>query len=189
MRPTSVQRLVVLRVLAAAFALTIASSATASAEVLLEMEGRAPAFPNNLQPGRAEPAKSAEPAAYFLEWDTYKSLIVIGEGSGRLRPAWVVTYEPLPGGKGEQYIVAYRAKASRDQDGVIHIDARKAIIVGPKIRGWSPDSFAFTADQQVYTLDDRLSGNTGKITETVARDTAQYEKLLSLAQMIVNESG
>jgi hypothetical protein len=135
-------------------------------------------------PGREQPAAPAPVLAYRFRWDDYVTLVVIAdEGQGLRRPAWVVTYD-----RGEQVVVGYRATAFADGAGNVHIDARKAIIAGPKREEWSPDSFAFTRDGKVLTIDDANRANTGELIETtLAGQGDVYRTLLGIAMAIVRE--
>ncbi len=104
-----------------------------------------------------------------FDWDTYRTIIVVGEGVGMVKPAWVATFE-----KGE-FHVGYRATAFRDARDRLHIDARHASDVGPNASNWIPDSFAF-GHKLLWTLDDQDSGHTGGMGEvvTAASDRAAW---------------
>lgn len=144
----------------------------------------APALPGNLQPGRDAPRAPALAGAWRVGWDDYKTLVVVGDGSGSFRPAWVVTYDSAGA-----VAVAYRARAYLDKDGTLHIDARHAIIVGPQRDNWSADSFALTEAGPVYTLDDHNRSNSGVVVERLdPKQRADYQRLLGMAQAIVGDS-
>ncbi len=112
------------------------------------------------KPGLEIPVSAAEACVLRFAWDTYTSVIVVGEGVGMVKPAWVATFEK--GG----FIVGYRATAFRDGVGRLHIDARRARDVGPNADNWIPDSFAF-GTRLVWTLDDQGHGNAGEMGEVV----------------------
>ena len=95
------------------------------------------------EPGRAAPVAPAKPVAIEFSWDGYRTVVVVGEGVGLMRPAWVATYETpyLTGtaanlvlpvlalwGYSQPLAVAYRAQAFLDAQGRLHIDPRKAEI-------------------------------------------------------------
>ncbi|MBA3684927.1 MAG: hypothetical protein H0W72_06760 [Planctomycetes bacterium] len=144
----------------------------------------APSFPGNVMPGRDVPAAAALAGAWHIRWDDYTSWIVVGDGSGMLRPAWVVTYD-----LSDNVVVAYRAVAYSDKAKNLHIDARKAIIAGPMREGWSPDSFALTPDGKVFTVDDRNQDNTGSVTDTVAASAkGAFERLRAIVNALVREA-
>jgi hypothetical protein len=150
----------------------------------IEPPSQTATFPENLQPGRNEPAKPAVAAAYRLHWDNYESLLVVGEGTGSVRPAWVVTYD-----NAGTVAVAYRGKAYLDKQGNLHVDARQALLSGPQAHNWSADSFALTQDKQVYTLDDSERGNSGTVTERIDPDQNKvFDRLMDIAQAIVNDN-
>ena len=151
---------------------------------------------NTVNPGRETPASPAVPAAMIISWGTRDhchSLVVIGRQVGLERPAYVITFMDDTG----RMAVTYRASAFRDARGVLHIDARKAVVDGPKARdpqgdeNWSPDSMAIFATGAVCTKDDRNpDGETGIVTGLVCADTAtaRYLRLWSLAQVMVDGS-
>jgi len=161
-------------------------------------------------PGRAMPAAPAKPMAIEFTWEHYRSVVVIGEGVGQIRPAWVATYEapvavpgltlldPVLGLFGyrdsatvpvEKLAVAYRAQAFLDAAGRVHLDARLAVISGPQADQWSPDSFIFTLPDKVETVDDNNSANAGLIERIVepAKDAALYQSMLTKVQVVVGE--
>ncbi len=160
-------------------------------------------------PGRVPPAAPATPMAIEFTWETYRSVVVIGEGVGQLRPAWVATYEaplevpgqglvtPLLGLFGyqqsaedaEKLVVAYRAQAYLDATGRVHLDARRAVISGPQADQWSPDSFVFTLPDLVETVDDNASANAGHIERVVIPTSAPavYQSLLTKVQVVVGD--
>ncbi len=144
----------------------------------------APVFPGDVVPGRDVPTTAADSGAWHIRWDDYTSWIVVGDGSGMLRPAWVVTYDLA-----DNVAVAYRAVAYRDKAKNLHIDARRAIIAGPMRESWSPDSFALTPDGKVYTVDDRNHNNTGSVTEIVAASAKEaFRRLRAIANAFVRDA-
>jgi len=132
------------------------------------------------KPGLEAPAAPAEPCMVRFEWDTYVSLVVVGEGVGLVKPAWVVTWE------NGQLQVGYRANAYRDARGRLHIDAHKSRDVGPNQEAWSPDSFAF-GDKMLWTVDDRGSGHAAEFKGLVpaAKDRAAWKAELQKAQALI----
>jgi hypothetical protein len=111
-------------------------------------------------PGAAAPATAAPAAAWQIEWGgDHRSWIVVAPGLGRTQAAWVSTSEIVEGQ--EAYRVAYPALAWRDADGVVHIAARGARVVGPQAfdpagrRRWYPDSFAIHPDGRVQAQDEQ----------------------------------
>lgn len=161
-------------------------------------------------PGRSAPAAPAKAMAIEFTWEQYRSVVVIGEGVGQMRPAWVATYEapievpgltlldPVFGLFGyhnsdtapvEKLAVAYRAQAYLDAAGRVHLDARQAVISGPQADQWSPDSFVFTLPDKVETVDDNDSANAGRIDRLVlpAKDAALYQSLLTKVQVVVGD--
>jgi hypothetical protein len=151
---------------------------------------------NSVNPGREAPASPAVPAAFIISWgnrDHCHSLVVVGRQLGLERPAYVITFMDDTG----RMAVTYRACAFRDARGVLHIDARKAVVDGPKARdpqgdeNWSPDSMAIFATGTVCTKDDRSpEGESGIVTCSVCADTAteKYQRLWQLAQIMVDGS-
>ena len=101
-----------------------------------------------VSPGREAPRKAAHSGALEVDWGDYRTYLVIGEGSGLLRPAWVLTYT-----RGGDISVAYRGMAFLDHFGVLHIDSRNAMVVGANAEHWSPDSFAVFQTGAISTLD------------------------------------
>jgi len=154
--------------------------------VPFDENGHDQAEPTGIIPGREAPVTQSEPMAVTFSWDDYITRVVIEAATSNksLRaPAWVVTYDL------ENHVqVAYRGTAFRDKDGRLHIDARKAIITGPRVDGWSPDSFVFSPDGTVQTIDDRNSANGGTVTETVLGKDSSYKRLLLIAMAIVREA-
>ncbi len=138
-----------------------------------------------ISPGRESPATPALEAAYVFTWEHYHSLLVIGPGTGTCRPAWVVTYA----GGTQDMEVAYRAVAFRDHKGVLHVDSRSALIIGPKANQWSPDSFAIFATGAVQSQDDdpEHQRESGVITRLVGTEEGAYRGLLLLAQAVVGD--
>lgn len=104
-------------------------------------------------PGMETPVSPAEPSVIEFDWDEYHTVIVVGEGAGMVKPAWVTTYEREP----RKFIVGYRATAYRDARGRLHVNAHRAVDVGPKAKEWSPDSFAF-GDKLIWAVDDENRG-------------------------------
>ena len=161
-------------------------------------------------PGSAVPAAPAKPMAIEFSWDSYRSVVVIGDGVGKMRPAWVATYEapiavpgltlldPVMGLFGYHYsdapppeklVVAYRAQAYLDATGSVHLDARQAVISGPQAGQWSPDSFVFTLPGKVVTVDDNNDANAGHIQRIVepASDAILYQSMLNKVQVVVGD--
>ncbi len=160
---------------------------------------------------QAVPAAPAKPLAIEFSWEQYRSVVVVGDGVGQMRPAWVATYEkpvvpalslgfigPIVGmfgyrgvgeAESEKLAVAYRAQAFLDADGHLHLDARLAVISGPQANRWSPDSFMFTLPDLVETVDDNHSANAGKIIRVVDPlvDAATYRTLLNQVQVVVGD--
>lgn len=164
----------------------------------------APVVNEGDEPGRVAPAAPAKPVAIEFSWDGYHTLVVVGDGVGLMRPAWVATYEaPLLNGSAANLVlpfagmfgyrqhlaVAYRAQAFLDAQGRLHIDARKAVIAGPMADEWFPDSFRFTLPSLVETLDDQDSGNQGIIDCVIdpAADKVLFETLQTRAQVLVGD--
>lgn len=171
-------------------------------DLLRQMERTEPEGP---QPGQ-EAAQAGAPAqALEFIWDGYHSLVVVGQGEGLRRPAWVVTWEgprpqpPTPLGVAlaglfayrpslprPPVAVAYRALAWLDAAGRVHIDARKAVLRGAKRENWSPDSFMFTLPDRVDSIDDNPehAGNRGRIDRRILPESqaAEYRRLLLFAQ-------
>ena len=176
---------------------------------LIEPTPVAPHATRDPRPGDAVPAAPAKPVAIEFSWEEYRSLVVVGDGVGQIRPAWVVTYEKplLPGTDGtvlgpvfglfgyrdekpvENLVVAYRAQAWLDAQGRMHIDAKAAVISGPQAEDWSPDSFVFTFPDRVETVDDQDRSNRGVIDRLVdpAKDAATYQLLMTKAQVSVGD--
>lgn len=160
-------------------------------------------------PGDEVPAAPAKPVAVEFTWEDYRSLVVVGDGVGQIRPAWVVTYEKplLPDAGGtilgpvfglfgyhdekpvEKLVVAYRAQAWLDAQGRMHIDAKSAVISGPQADDWSPDSFVFTFPDRVETVDDQDRSNRGTIDRLIdpVKDAAAYQLLMTKAQVSVGD--
>lgn len=149
--------------------------------------------------------------AIEFTWETYRSVVVIGDGVGQLRPAWVATYDeplampellllldPVIGMFGysqnaaivsEKLVVAYRAQAYLDAAGRVHVDARRAVISGPQAEQWSPDSFVFTLPDRVETVDDNASANGGHVERVImpATNPGLYQSLLTKVQVVVGD--
>ncbi len=133
-------------------------------------------------PGRESPATAARQGVIRVAWNNYHTLIVIAPGQGVLRPGFVLTYQ-----EGGDLQVAYRAAIYRDRHGVLHADARGAMIVGPSAASWSPDSFAIFASGLVVTLDDHGSSERGMVTRSVALGEKDYQPMLLSAESIVDD--
>jgi hypothetical protein len=120
-------------------------------------------------PGRAEPAKPAEPERIEVAWEgngRFRSVITVDPGEGLRRPARVETYlasDP------SRPIVTYDATAFRDQAGELHVDARGSQVSGPWSGNWSPDSFGIDDYGQVRGLDDQPMGSQGSVGSRVPR--------------------
>lgn len=132
------------------------------------------------RPGREEAVAPAEPCVLRFDWTNYRTVIVVDEGSGLARPAWVVT------DKQGAFRVGYQATAFRDARGRLHIDARHARLVGPGADGWSPDSFAF-GHKLLWTLDDRESGHASELGEavTAAADRKAWQAELQRVKALI----
>lgn len=143
-------------------------------------EGEALDRPPPPRPGQEAPAAEAAPCLVRFDWDTYRTVVVVGEGVGLVKPAWVVTWED---GKLQ---VGYRASAFRDARGRLHIDARKSRDVGPNSEAWSPDSFAF-GHRTLWTVDDRGSAHSSEFPGVVpaAQAKADYQAELQKAQALI----
>lgn len=150
--------------------------------------------------GASAPQSAAKPAAYLIKWDKYRTLVVVDNSAGLLRPAWIVTFATAPEEietlKGkvtiskDQVVVAYRGQAYHDHGGVLHIDAHRAMIMGVlSDGGWSPDSFDIGADMMVTTHDDDSShaGNDGVVERIMlpSQQAEEYHRLLLMAQSII----
>ena len=112
--------------------------------------------------GTAQPHSTAKPGAYIIKWDKYRTLVV----------------------------VAYRGQAYHDHEGVLHIDAHRAMIIGVlSDGGWSPDSFDIGTDMMVTTHDDETThaGNNGEIEKAImpGEQSEEYQRLLLMAQSII----
>lgn len=150
-------------------------------------------------PPIAAPHAPAKPAAIILRWDRYRTLVVIDTSAGLLKPCWVVTLstmpEQIPTPRGPitlargQVVVAYRAQAYHDKDGVLHIDARRARLGGIMAGNWSPDSFAVTPAKEVSSRDDDPThpSNSGEVEKEVSAETQreEYRRLMFTAQALV----
>ena len=132
------------------------------------------------KPGLETPTAAAEALVLRFDWDSYKSVVVVGTGVGMVKPAWVATFEE---GK---FVVAYRASAFRDARGRLHIDARNSVDVGPQSQGWSPDSFAI-GHKLLWSLDDRASGHSAEMGELIpaTTDQALWQRELLRVQALV----
>ncbi len=164
-------------------------------------------LPDGEEPGRVAPVAPAKQLAIEFSWDGYHTLVVVGDGVGLMRPAWVATYEapvvlsgdtanlavPLAGlfGYHRPLAVAYRAQAFLDAQGRLHIDARKAVISGPQAGQWFADSFRFvlTNPATVETIDDQDSSNQGTVDCVIdpAVDPALFDILQTRVQVLVGD--
>lgn len=161
-------------------------------------------------PGQAAPATAVASQAIIIVWDTWRTVVVIGDGVGVQRPAWVATYyrdaaaikrDPnlLAQAKRRGFdptrheampLVAYRALAFTDAQGRLHIDARKAVIGGAlsgSRSAWIPDSFMVTPPTSVLTMDDEESHppNTGEVTERIPGGSPRFRELYALILLAV----
>jgi hypothetical protein len=125
------------------------------------------------KPGHDAPVSAAEPCVLRFDWDGYSTVIVVGEGVGMVKPAWVTTF------KGGEFHVGYRATAFRDTRGRLQVDARHSSDVGPQADNWIPDSFAF-GSTLLWTLDDQGSGHVATMGERIlaAADRPAWHKEL-----------
>lgn len=136
-----------------------------------------------VQPGREAPVTTAHEGVLEISWNSYRTIIVIAPGSGTLRLGYVLTFQD-----GGDLQVAYRAAIYRDRHGVLHADARNALITGPVSAQWSPDSFAIFATGQVVTLDDHGSSEHGSVVRCIdPSDAAEYTKALHRAEALVDD--
>src|SRR3954470_17930384 len=106
-----------------------------------------------ISPGREKPTAPPPEGVLLMSWGgDYHSVLVIGPGTGTVRPAWVLTYHD----ENADLQVAYRAVAFRDPPGGIPSDGRDALMIGPMADAgqWSPDSFAVFASGDTRTQDD-----------------------------------
>lgn len=144
-------------------ALLVAPLAAEVGPVLrLRVPPEAPRLPI-VPPGRAEPVAASPAFTCRIRWDVadedYVSLLVVEEGEGLRRPAYVATFKR----DGPAIQVAYTGTAFRDAAGTVHIDCRKAHITGPAAHHWSADSFAIAGNGQVEAIDDADRGNVGQV--------------------------
>ena len=131
-------------------------------------------------PGHDPPVAPAAACVLRFDWDTYRTVIVVGVGVGMVKPAWVTTFE-----KG-LFIVGYRATAFRDVRGRLHIDARRARDVGPNAENWVPDSFAF-GHKLLWTLDDQGNGHSsdmGTVVQAAAEPAVWLAELQRVQALI-----
>ncbi len=141
------------------------------------------------KPGQASPASAVAACAIRFDWgevgEDYVSVVVIGDGIGIVRPAWVATWKRGAPPAGDVLQVAYRATAFRDVRGRIHIDARHAEVNGPERERWSPDSFAF-GHRKLWTCDDREDGHAADVGEFIPAEIRgdEYRQLLHLVQSL-----
>lgn len=153
---------------------------------VIELDDEMEPLPGGNIPGREQPASLPDPVALTFVWDDYRTRVVVAPattGKGLRSPAWVVTYS-----MDDQVVVAYRATAFRDKTGLLHIDARNAIITGPRRSEWSPDSFSIAPDGSIQAIDDKNRGNGGTVTETVQPQDPAYRRMLLIAMAIVREA-
>jgi hypothetical protein len=159
-------------------------------------------------PGRA-PAVHQPPAiAVEFVWPGYRTLVVIeaAHSGKKWSTAWVVTWTARQPSQAERILesllalgglalepdvpvvaVAYRARAHRDIQGVIHVDARAAWLSGDWAQQWSPDSFALRLPDQVETMDDQGNQEKGRIERLInpEKEPKVYEDRRRLAQILV----
>lgn len=133
-------------------------------------------------PGREAPVAAAPRVALRFLWDDYRTVVVVDDGVGITRPAWVGTWDKATG----KLEVAYRAVCFRDARGRLHVDARRSLCVGPRAKSWSPDSFAF-GQARMWTIDDRDSAHEGPAGEVISADGNgdEYRRLLGQVQALV----
>jgi hypothetical protein len=167
------------------------SGESSPAEAVALPEGMSGAVDPAIDPGREKPATAAAPVAFTVSWGNQQkchSLVVVGKPVGLLRPAYVVTFMDDTG----RMAVAYQALAFRDAKGVLHIDARHAIVDGPQARQWSPDSMAIFATGEVHTRDDSNPAEVGVVTSVAcpnqAAQAGRYRHMLDLALAMVDDS-
>lgn len=135
------------------------------------------------RPGAEAPVSPAVPCVVEFDWDdNYRTLVVVGEGAGMVKPAWVATFEREP----VRFIVGYRATAFRDARGRLHVDARRSTDVGPMAKDWSPDSFAF-GDKLLWAMDDANRGQSTSMgtVKTAEADAPGWRAALLRAQALV----
>lgn len=135
------------------------------------------------RPGAEAPAAAAAACVVEFDWDeNYRSVIVVGDGAGMVKPAWVATYEREPA----RFIVGYRATAFRDARGRLHIDARRSTDVGPMASSWSPDSFAF-GERLMWVVDDAGRGQSTAMgtVKPAAEDPAGWRAAMLRLQALI----
>jgi len=117
-------------------------------------------------PAQVQARGRIEPTVFTVHWDSYRTLIAVDDGAGLVRSAWVVTRES----DSLELVVAYRALAYLDRDGVLRIDSRQAYVDGPQAfkngrKNWWPDSFSLTKDGQALIIDEQpqAQGHLGKV--------------------------
>jgi hypothetical protein len=133
-------------------------------------------------PGRAQPAASQPARAWVIRWDDYRTVLLAGDGAGRTGPGWVLTFH-VDATRG--LAVAYRASVYRDANGVVHFDARNALITGPMRSQWSADSFAVIADRRIEAIDDAERSNAGAVERVVLPLAGEYRSLLAQALALI----
>lgn len=126
--------------------------------------------------GRERPAVAAPTMVWRVDWEEYRTLIVVETGTAVRRPAWVTTMNRQDG----SLVVCYVGTAFTDEDGEVHIDCRWADIAGPQASNWSPDSFAIREDGSVRVIDDADRGNGGTVASSLTA-RAEAGAPLSLA--------
>jgi hypothetical protein len=140
-----------------------AGDGTGDRSAFIPSPRRDPSLDGPDAPGRAVPAKPAEPERIEVVWDgngRYRSVITVDPGEGLRRPARVETYLTADPSRP---IVTYDATAFRDQAGELHVDARGSQVSGPWAGNWSPDSFGIDDYGQVRALDDQPIGGQGSV--------------------------
>ena len=133
-------------------------------------------------PGREVPVASAPKVALSFLWDGFRTVVVVDDGVGITRPAWVGTWDKTTG----KLEVAYRAVCFRDARGRLHVDARRSLCVGPRAKTWSPDSFAFGLTR-MWTIDDADRAHEAPGAEVIPASSRgeEYRTLLGQVQALV----
>ena len=153
--------------------------------VVLPMTGTAqefiPAPRRELAPaGRGEPQAAAPAQSIIIDWDMYRTMIVIESGGGIRRQAWVVTYDRAS----SQMVVCYTGIAFMAGDHRLHIDCRDAVLDrGIHADQWSPDSFAVNDDDTVDIVDDRLNSMAGVLIRRIfPHQREEFRQALSVSR-------